>query len=126
MLDTIDMGKTINDTFNADIPASVDNIRWYAEIIDKIYDDIAPTADNFIGMITKEPIGVVGAIVPWNYPLWMAIWKLGPSSYHWKFCYFETSRAISYERNPCWGIIVGGRIARRCIYCFTGRWSYYR
>ncbi|MDC0056703.1 aldehyde dehydrogenase [Alphaproteobacteria bacterium] len=79
LLDTIDMGKTISDTFNADIPASVDNIRWYAEIIDKIYDDIAPTADNFIGMITKEPIGVVGAIVPWNYPLWMAIWKLGPS-----------------------------------------------
>ena len=79
LLDTIDMGKTINDTFNADIPASVDNIRWYAEIIDKIYDDIAPTPDNFIGMITKEPIGVVGAIVPWNYPLWMAIWKLGPS-----------------------------------------------
>lgn len=79
LLDTIDMGKTINDTFNADIPASVDNIRWYAEIIDKIYDDIAPTSDDFIGMITKEPIGVVGAIVPWNYPLWMAIWKLGPS-----------------------------------------------
>ena len=79
LLDTIDVGKTINDTYNADVPASLDNIRWYAEIIDKIYDDIAPTPQNFIGMITKEPIGVVGAIVPWNYPLWMAVWKLAPA-----------------------------------------------
>ena len=79
LLDTIDVGKTINDTYNSDVPASLDNIRWYAEIIDKIYDDIAPTPQNFIGMITKEPIGVVGAIVPWNYPLWMAVWKLAPA-----------------------------------------------
>jgi len=79
LLDTIDVGKTINDTFNADLPASIDNIRWYAELVDKVYDDIAPTPHNFLGMITKEPIGVVGAIVPWNYPLWMAVWKLGPA-----------------------------------------------
>lgn len=79
LLDTIDVGKTINDTYNSDLPASLDNIRWYAEIIDKIYDDIAPTSQNYIGMITKEPIGVVGAIVPWNYPLWMAVWKLAPA-----------------------------------------------
>lgn len=79
LLDTIDVGKTISDTYNADVPASLDNIRWYAEIVDKIYDDIAPTPQNFIGMITKEPIGVVGAIVPWNYPLWMAVWKLAPA-----------------------------------------------
>ena len=79
LLDTIDMGKTISDTYNADVPASVDNIRWYAEIIDKLYDDIAPTPYKTLAMITKEPIGVVAAIVPWNYPLWMAIWKLGPS-----------------------------------------------
>jgi 4-guanidinobutyraldehyde dehydrogenase/NAD-dependent aldehyde dehydrogenase len=79
LLDTIDVGKTIADTYNSDVPASLDNVRWYAEIIDKIYDDIAPTSQNFIGMITKEPIGVVGAIVPWNYPLWMAVWKLAPA-----------------------------------------------
>ena len=79
LLDTIDVGKTINDTYNADIPASVDSIRWYAEIIDKVYDDIAPTPHNIVGMITKEPIGVVGAIVPWNYPLWMAVWKIAPA-----------------------------------------------
>ena len=79
LLDTIDMGKTINDTYNSDLPASIDNIRWYAEIVDKIYDDIAPTPHSTLAMITKEPIGVVAGIVPWNYPLWMAIWKIGPA-----------------------------------------------
>ena len=79
LLDTIDMGKTINDTFNADLPTSIDNIEWYAEIIDKLFDDISPSSKEFMGLITKEPIGVVAAIVPWNYPLWMAIWKIAPA-----------------------------------------------
>ena len=79
LLDTIDMGKTINDTYNADLPTSIDNIEWYAEIIDKLFDDISPSAKEYMGLITKEPIGVVAAIVPWNYPLWMAIWKIAPA-----------------------------------------------
>ncbi len=79
LLDTIDMGKTINDTYNADLPTSIDNIEWYAEIIDKLFDDISPTSKEYMGLITKEPIGVVAAIVPWNYPLWMAIWKIAPA-----------------------------------------------
>ena len=79
LLDTIDMGKTINDTFNADLPTSIDNIEWYAEIIDKLFDDISPSSKEYMGLITKEPIGVVAAIVPWNYPLWMAIWKIAPA-----------------------------------------------
>jgi len=79
LLDTIDMGKTINDTYNADLPTSIDNIEWYAEIIDKLFDDISPSSKEFMGLITKEPIGVVVAIVPWNYPLWMAIWKIAPA-----------------------------------------------
>jgi len=79
LLDTIDMGKTINDTFNADLPTSIDNIEWYAEIIDKLFDDISPSSNEYMGLITKEPIGVVAAIVPWNYPLWMAIWKIAPA-----------------------------------------------
>ena len=73
------MGKTINDTFNADLPTSIDNIEWYAEIIDKLFDDISPSSKEYMGLITKEPIGVVAAIVPWNYPLWMAIWKIAPA-----------------------------------------------
>ncbi len=79
LLDTIDMGKTINDTFNSDLPTSIDNIEWYAEIIDKLFDDISPSSKEYMGLITKEPIGVVAAIVPWNYPLWMAIWKIAPA-----------------------------------------------
>ena len=79
LLDTVDVGKTINDTFNADLPTSIDNIEWYAEIIDKLFDDISPSPKEYMGLITKEPIGVVAAIVPWNYPLWMAIWKIAPA-----------------------------------------------
>tara|TARA_B100002051_G_scaffold266485_1_gene293703 strand:+ start:1083 stop:2579 length:1497 start_codon:yes stop_codon:yes gene_type:complete len=79
LLDTIDMGKTINDTYNADLPTSIDNIEWYAEIIDKLFDDISPSSKEYMGLITKEPIGIVAAIVPWNYPLWMAIWKIAPA-----------------------------------------------
>ena len=79
LLDTIDMGKTINDTYNADLPTSIDNIEWYAEIIDKLFDDISPSSKEYMGLINKEPIGVVAAIVPWNYPLWMAIWKIAPA-----------------------------------------------
>ena len=79
LLDTIDMGKTINDTYNSDLPLSIDNIQWYAEIIDKLYDDISPSSKKNLGLITKEPIGVVAAIVPWNYPLWMAVWKIAPA-----------------------------------------------
>lgn len=79
LLDTIDMGKTINDTYNTDLPTSIDNIEWYAEIIDKLFDDISPSSKEYMGLITKEPIGVVAAIVPWNYPLWMAIWKIAPA-----------------------------------------------
>ena len=79
LLDTVDMGKTINDTYNADLPTSIDNIEWYAEIIDKLFDDISPSSKEYMGLITKEPIGVVAAIVPWNYPLWMAIWKIAPA-----------------------------------------------
>jgi acyl-CoA reductase-like NAD-dependent aldehyde dehydrogenase len=79
LLDTIDMGKTINDTYNADLPTSIDNIEWYAEIIDKLFDDVSPSSKEYMGLVTKEPIGVVAAIVPWNYPLWMAIWKIAPA-----------------------------------------------
>ena len=68
LLDTIDMGKTINDTYNADLPTSIDNIEWYAEIIDKLFDDISTSSKEYMGLITKAPIGVVAAIVPWNYP----------------------------------------------------------
>ena len=79
VLDTLDMGKTISNTYSSDIPGSIRNVKWYGEIIDKVYDDIAPTPYNSLALVTKEPIGVVAAIVPWNYPLMMAVWKVAPA-----------------------------------------------
>ncbi|HUO95613.1 MAG TPA: aldehyde dehydrogenase [Steroidobacteraceae bacterium] len=79
LLETLDMGKPIGDSLAVDIPGSARAINWYGEAIDKIYDEIAATGPNELGMITREPCGVVAAIVPWNFPLLMAAWKLGPA-----------------------------------------------
>jgi acyl-CoA reductase-like NAD-dependent aldehyde dehydrogenase len=78
LLETLDMGKPINDALNVDVPATARCIRWYGEAIDKIYGEIAPTARDSLALITREPVGVVGAIVPWNFPMIMAAWKIGP------------------------------------------------
>ncbi|AZP14674.1 aldehyde dehydrogenase [Undibacterium parvum] len=79
LLETLDMGKPIKYSLSVDVPASANCIRWYGEAVDKIYDEIAPTADSALALITREPVGVVAAIVPWNYPMIMASWKLGPA-----------------------------------------------
>jgi acyl-CoA reductase-like NAD-dependent aldehyde dehydrogenase len=79
LLETLDMGKPIGDSLTVDIPATARCIAWYAEAVDKIYDEIAPTSRDALALITREPIGVVAAIVPWNFPLIMAAWKIGPA-----------------------------------------------
>ena len=79
LLETLDMGKPITASLNVDVNSAANSLRWFGEAIDKVYDDIAPTADNTLAMITREPIGVVGAIVPWNYPMLMACWKIAPA-----------------------------------------------
>jgi len=79
LLETLDMGKPIGDSLSVDIPGAANSIRWSAEAIDKVYDEVAPTAHDELGLITREPVGVVAAIVPWNFPLLMASWKLGPA-----------------------------------------------
>jgi 4-guanidinobutyraldehyde dehydrogenase / NAD-dependent aldehyde dehydrogenase len=78
LLETVDMGKPIADSMAVDIPSASNCIRWYGEAVDKIYDEVAPTGPNSLATITREPMGVVGAIVPWNFPLLMASWKIGP------------------------------------------------
>jgi 4-guanidinobutyraldehyde dehydrogenase/NAD-dependent aldehyde dehydrogenase len=78
LLETLDMGKPIRDSSSIDIPGSANCIRWYAEAIDKVYDEVAPTGSDTLALITREPMGVVGAVVPWNFPLLMAAWKIGP------------------------------------------------
>ncbi len=79
LLETLDMGKPIRDALRVDVPAAARCITWYAEAIDKVYDEVAPTGPNALALITREPMGVIGAIVPWNYPMLMAAWKLGPA-----------------------------------------------
>jgi acyl-CoA reductase-like NAD-dependent aldehyde dehydrogenase len=79
LLETLDMGKPIAHSLAVDVPSTANCIAWYGEAVDKIYDEIAPTAANALALVTREPMGVIGAIVPWNYPLIMAAWKLGPA-----------------------------------------------
>ena len=78
LLETLDVGKPISDSLKVDIPAAANCIRWYGEAVDKLYDEVAPTGPGALATITREPMGVVGAIVPWNFPLLMAAWKIGP------------------------------------------------
>jgi 4-(gamma-glutamylamino)butanal dehydrogenase len=75
LLDSLDMGKLVSDAVNGDVPDSANALQWFGEAIDKIYDEIAPTAQNNLAMIRREPLGVVGAVVPWNFPLVTAVWK---------------------------------------------------
>jgi acyl-CoA reductase-like NAD-dependent aldehyde dehydrogenase len=79
LLETLDMGKPVQHSLAVDVPSTARTIAWYAEAVDKVYDEIAPTPRNALALITREPMGVIGAIVPWNYPMIMAAWKLGPA-----------------------------------------------
>jgi gamma-glutamyl-gamma-aminobutyraldehyde dehydrogenase len=79
LLETLDMGKPIQYSLAVDVPSTARTIAWYAEAIDKVYDEIAPTPRSALALITREPMGVVGAIVPWNYPMIMSAWKLAPA-----------------------------------------------
>jgi len=78
LLDCLDAGKPITDCMTLDVPDSVHCFRWHAEAIDKEYEQLAPTGPDNVAMIVREPLGVIGAILPWNFPLQMAAWKLGP------------------------------------------------
>jgi 4-guanidinobutyraldehyde dehydrogenase/NAD-dependent aldehyde dehydrogenase len=79
LLESLDMGKPIAESRNVDVNVVLDTLRWYAECPDKIYDEIAPTRPDTLAMITREPVGVVGAVVPWNFPMLMAMWKIAPA-----------------------------------------------
>lgn len=79
LIDTLEMGKPITHSLNVDLPAASNCLRWNAEAIDKVYGEIAPTASNSLGLITREPLGIVAAIVPWNFPLMMTCWKIAPA-----------------------------------------------
>ena len=79
LLETIDMGKPIGDSRQIDIPGAAKTINFYGECADKVSDEIAPTDPSAVAMVVREPLGVIGCVVPWNFPLLMAAWKLGPA-----------------------------------------------
>ncbi len=79
MTETLDMGKPVKYARGVDVNSAANCIRWYGEAVDKVYDEIAPTPHTALALITQEPVGVVGVIVPWNYPMIMAAWKIAPA-----------------------------------------------
>ncbi len=79
LMDSVSAGKPITDCLDGDVPDSVDTLRWYAEIADKLYDKMAPADASSLALVTREPIGVVAAVLPWNFPCTMAAIKLGPA-----------------------------------------------
>ncbi len=78
LLDCLEAGKPVADCLQIDAPETIACIRWHAEAADKLYDHISPTGSENLGLITREPVGVVGAVIPWNFPAQMAAWKIGP------------------------------------------------
>jgi 4-(gamma-glutamylamino)butanal dehydrogenase len=79
LLETRDVGKPIGNSVAVDVANCADCIEYYAEFADKLYDEVAPTGPDDLALIRREPLGVVGAIVPWNYPLIISCWKIGPA-----------------------------------------------
>lgn len=75
LLDSLDMGKLVADAATVDAPGSAHFFQWYAEAIDKVYDEVAPTGPGDLALVSRVPLGVVGAVTPWNFPLDMATWK---------------------------------------------------
>src|SRR5690625_4165694 len=78
-LDCVDAGKPIAECLSTDIPETVNTFNWYAEAIDKCYGRVAPTGDDITALIVKEPVGVVGVVLPWNFPALMYSWKVAPA-----------------------------------------------
>lgn len=79
VMESLDSGKPIRDCELLDIPESIHTIKWHAEAVDKLYDQTAPAGDDVVAMIVREPVGVVAAVLPWNFPLLMLAWKIAPA-----------------------------------------------
>ena len=79
VMESLDSGKTIYDCETVDIPETIHVIKWHAELIDKIYDQVAPASEDHLAVVVREPVGVVGLVLPWNFPLLMLAWKIGPA-----------------------------------------------
>jgi aldehyde dehydrogenase (NAD+) len=79
LLETLDNGKPVSETTNADLPLVIDCLLYYAGWADKIHGETIPVRGDFFNYTLREPVGVVGQIIPWNFPLLMAAWKIAPA-----------------------------------------------
>lgn len=79
LLETLDSGRPILQTSTVDVPGAISTLRWYAEAVDKLAGELPAVPPGAMAQVTREPLGVVAAIVPWNFPLEIAMWKLGPA-----------------------------------------------
>ena len=79
VLESLDSGKPVCECAAVDVPETIKTLRWHAELIDKIYDTTAPAGPNVVALVTREAIGVVACVLPWNFPLLMLAWKIGPA-----------------------------------------------
>ena len=76
---TLEMGKPISDSWGIELRALIRTIQWFAELTDKIYDETPQVGDDALALITREPVGVVGVVTPWNFPLTLTAWKIAPA-----------------------------------------------
>ena len=76
---TLEMGKPISDSWGIELRALIRTIQWFAEMADKIYDETPQVGEDAVALITREPVGVVGVVTPWNFPLTLTAWKIAPA-----------------------------------------------
>ncbi|MCC5984502.1 MAG: aldehyde dehydrogenase [Rhodobacteraceae bacterium] len=79
VMEAVDAGKPVADCLEIDLPETANCIRWHGEAQDKLYDQVAPTGPGALALVVREPVGVVAAVLPWNFPLLMMAWKIGPA-----------------------------------------------
>jgi len=79
VVESLDSGKPVGECQSVDIPDTINTLRWHAELVDKLYDNTAPVGSKALTMVVREPVGVVGCVLPWNFPLLMLAWKIGPA-----------------------------------------------
>jgi gamma-glutamyl-gamma-aminobutyraldehyde dehydrogenase len=93
--DSVEAGKSIKDNLEGDVPGTVSCFQFHAEAINKLYDQVAPTDKTKLGLIVREPVGIVAMVVPWNFPLQMAAWKLAPALASGNVCILKPSEMTS-------------------------------
>ena len=120
LLVSLDVGKPIRDTLAVDVPSAAATYQWYAETIDKTYGEVGPTGPGALSLVTREPIGVVAAIVPWNYPLIISAWKLGAALATGNSVVLKPRQPVATDRAPSRRARLGGRTAGRRPQCRHG------